>query len=127
VSDALATGVIVEIPLSNLYRLHWSVNPTDARRVEAIKNAPPESIPPVEGYRNAPPAFKGSYSKLLPKAKLNRKYPKVYIGDGTHRAVAAMLRAEEMHERDPKIRVVLHENVEVVTADEIFRGAERLR
>lgn len=97
---------IVDVPLSNIYRLHWSVNPTDARLVESLMRASYEDIPPVRGYIGYPAAYRDSYIKLT-KQKLNPRFPRVYVHDGTHRATAAFMRWDEEKQRRPTLRVLL--------------------
>ena len=102
---SIVPGDIVDVPLSNIYILHYSVNPTDARLTEALSHAQYEEIPPAEGYIERPPAFRGSYVKLT-KQKLNKKFPKIFIHDGMHRAVGALIRWEREHQRRPTLKVL---------------------
>ena len=99
---------VVDVPLSNIYIFHHSVNPTDARLVEILSHAQYEDIPPARGYLDDPPCWKGSYIKLTSQ-KVSKKFPRVFIFDGTHRAKAAFLRWERERQRRPTLRVTLED------------------
>jgi 8-oxo-dGTP diphosphatase len=78
------------IPISNIYHLDYSVNPTKTPLVDSLMAAHPDTIPPVHAYsgedKDIP--FKGAYTKAR-KGPINQNYPVAYVHDGTHRAVAA--------------------------------------
>lgn len=79
---------IHDIPLSNIYHLHHSVNPVDPRRVQGLAEADYNSIPPVHGHRERPSGA-GAYIKAT-RRPVDPNFPKVYVTDGTHRARAAV-------------------------------------
>lgn len=84
---------VEEIPLANIYVLHHSVNPVDARLVEILAAADPKEIPPVLGWRDRPELSPREFVKLIP-GRLRAGHPKVYVHDGTHRARAAAVRGD---------------------------------
>ncbi len=105
---------IFQIPLSNIWIMHWSVNPRKLSRLDWIRNNYENSFSKYpQGFigetseeefseyhrlvdEEEYDEFHNSY-KIKPNISIpiNKNYPKIFLGDGTHRAVIALERNEK--------------------------------
>jgi hypothetical protein len=106
---------IFQIPLSNIWIMHWSVNPRNLSRLDWIRNNYENSF-----SKKYPQGFIGEtsdgefseYHRLVDEEEydefynsykikpnilipIDKNYPKIFLGDGTHRAIIAFERNDE--------------------------------
>ena len=90
----------ITVPIGNIWVMHWSVNPTNPKTLDWLrKNSNHETIEGHTGdhssldwYRlvdNVSDEGEITHNKNLP---VDPKFPKVYIDNGTHRAVIMLER-----------------------------------
>jgi len=105
---------IVDIPLSNIWIMHWSNNPTNPKYYKWIydnyeqsfsKNLPigrigQESEERFQGYirlfdEEEYDPYSNDYKVVHSNIPVDNNYPKVFLDDGTHRAKVAFARREK--------------------------------
>jgi hypothetical protein len=105
---------IFKIPLSNIWIMHWSVNPRKISTLDWVRNnykdsfsrkLPQAFIGEPEGefseyhrlvddeiYNDLANTYEIKYNESIP---FDNNYPKVFLGDGTHRAIIALEKGEK--------------------------------
>jgi len=76
-----------QVPLSNLYLAHHSVNPLKPDTMDSLQNDHPSKYPPISVIIDEPAAWP-EWLKLN-KQPLDPAHPKLFVNDGHHRIRAA--------------------------------------